>query len=85
MSSGPLGIILPGTSVSSIIEKVFSEVSVKMEDGVPTVKLGNGLVQLGDDIMAIKAGTLFYAKPNRFWVETNQKRVFPFDIHSHPT
>ncbi|XP_027168171.1 putative exosome complex component rrp40 [Coffea eugenioides] len=42
-----------------------------------TIKLGSGLRQDGDAISAIKAGVLRFAKPNKYWVESSQKRYVP--------
>lgn len=75
-----VGVVLPGTSVSSIIERVIGELDnqkqVKVDaDGVPIIKLGNGLLQTGGDTVAVKAGLLHFSKPGKFWIETQQKRV----------
>lgn len=40
-----------------------------------TIKLGGGLRQDCDAIAAMKAGTLKFSMPNKYWVETTQKRV----------
>ncbi|XP_068306686.1 uncharacterized protein [Pyrus communis] len=42
-----------------------------------TIKLGGGLRQDFDSIVAMKAGTLRFTKPNKYWVETSQKRYVP--------
>ncbi|XP_052176209.1 uncharacterized protein LOC127790662 [Diospyros lotus] len=42
-----------------------------------TIKLGGGLHQEGDVISVIKAGTLRFLKPNKYWVESSQKRYVP--------
>ncbi|XP_062026603.1 uncharacterized protein LOC133742915 isoform X2 [Rosa rugosa] len=42
-----------------------------------TIKLGGGLRQDCDAIAAMKAGTLRFSKPNKYWVETSQKRYVP--------
>ncbi|CAL9031071.1 unnamed protein product [Prunus brigantina] len=42
-----------------------------------TIKLGGGLRQDCDAITAMKAGTLKFSKPNKYWVETSQKRYVP--------
>lgn len=71
-----LGVALPGTCITPIIEKAVDETEQRVKEGdLPVVKLGSGLVQAGEDILAIKAGVLKYAKPNRFWIEGRQKRV----------
>ncbi|CAM8964989.1 unnamed protein product [Rhodiola kirilowii] len=43
-----------------------------------TIKLGGGLRQEYDTITAMKAGILRFAKPNKFWVESSQKRYVPY-------
>ncbi|XP_022738930.1 putative exosome complex component rrp40 isoform X2 [Durio zibethinus] len=45
-----------------------------------TVKLGGGLRQDCDAISAMKAGTLRFSKPNKYWVESSQKRNFLIDV-----
>ncbi|KAJ4844571.1 hypothetical protein Tsubulata_023587 [Turnera subulata] len=42
-----------------------------------TIKLGGGLRQDSDAISVIKAGKLRFSKPNKYWVETSQKRYVP--------
>lgn len=42
-----------------------------------TIKLGSGLRQDGDAISAMKAGVLRFSKPNKYWVESSQKRYVP--------
>ncbi|KAE8681310.1 PNAS-3 related isoform 2 [Hibiscus syriacus] len=42
-----------------------------------TIKLGGGLRQDCDAIPAMKAGTLRFSKPNKYWVESSQKRYVP--------
>lgn len=42
-----------------------------------TIKLGGGLRQDGDAISVIKAGKLRFSKPNKYWVESSQKRYVP--------
>ncbi|PRQ17313.1 putative exosome complex RNA-binding protein 1/RRP40/RRP4 [Rosa chinensis] len=42
-----------------------------------TIKLGGGLRQDCDAIAAMKAGTLRFSRPNKYWVETSQKRYVP--------
>lgn len=42
-----------------------------------TIKLGGGLRQDCDAIAAMKAGTLKFSMPNKYWVETTQKRYVP--------
>lgn len=36
---------------------------------------GDGLVQRGDSLVVTKAGLLKFRPPNRFWVDTPQRRV----------
>ncbi|XP_020218155.1 putative exosome complex component rrp40 isoform X1 [Cajanus cajan] len=42
-----------------------------------TIKLGGGLRQDCDVISVMKAGTLRFSKPNKYWVENSQKRYVP--------
>ncbi|CAM8995231.1 unnamed protein product [Rhodiola kirilowii] len=42
-----------------------------------TIKLGGGLRQDCDTVTAMKAGKLRFAKPNKYWVESSQKRYVP--------
>ncbi|PWA34150.1 polyribonucleotide nucleotidyltransferase, Exosome complex RNA-binding protein 1/RRP40/RRP4 [Artemisia annua] len=42
-----------------------------------TIKLGGGLRQDGDTISVMKAGTLRFTKPNKYWVESSNKRYIP--------
>ncbi|KAM7479910.1 hypothetical protein LguiA_028123 [Lonicera macranthoides] len=42
-----------------------------------TIKLGGGLRQDCDAITVIKAGKLRFSKPNKYWVESSQKRYVP--------
>ncbi|CAN1151193.1 Putative exosome complex component rrp40 [Linum perenne] len=42
-----------------------------------TIKLGGGLRQDCDAISVIKAGVLRFSKPNKYWVESSQKRYVP--------
>ncbi len=73
MSQG-VGVVLPGTSITTIVEKVLVEKKLKDTDELPLVKLGTGLIQTSDDIVAVKAGMLTFVKPNKFWVESNRQR-----------
>lgn len=41
------------------------------------VRLGSGLLQEGDVILATKAGTLRSGRKNKLWVESSQKRYLP--------
>ncbi|XWS37480.1 hypothetical protein CRYUN_Cryun19dG0046600 [Craigia yunnanensis] len=42
-----------------------------------TIKLGGGLHQDCDAFSAMKAGTLRFSKPNKYWVESSQKWYVP--------
>nr|DAD34587.1 TPA_asm: hypothetical protein HUJ06_005227 [Nelumbo nucifera] len=42
-----------------------------------TIKLGGGLRQDCDTISVMKAGKLKFSKPNKYWVESSQKRYVP--------
>ncbi|XP_073145811.1 uncharacterized protein [Henckelia pumila] len=42
-----------------------------------TIKLGGGLRQDGDVISVMKAGILRFSKPNKYWIESSNKRYIP--------
>lgn len=42
-----------------------------------TIKLGPGLRQEHDVLSVVKAGNLKFKKPNKYWVESSQKRYVP--------
>ncbi|KZV56559.1 protein binding protein [Dorcoceras hygrometricum] len=42
-----------------------------------TIKLGGGLRQDGDVISVMKAGILRFTKPNKYWIESSNKRYIP--------
>lgn len=44
---------------------------------IPTLRLGGGLRQDQDLVIATKAGRLKFIKPNKVWVEGSQKRYIP--------
>jgi hypothetical protein len=69
-----LGVVIPGTNITPIVEKLFSE--KRDDDQLPVVKLGAGLIQSGDTLLAVRAGLLHFTKPNKFWIEGHQKRVY---------
>ena len=78
-----VGVTLPGTSITHIIERVFGEHAQKTEEGqLPVAKLGAGLIQSGEDILAVKAGVLQFLKPNKLWIESRQRRV-PSHSNAH--
>lgn len=67
--------VLPGHDVSKMIQEQLELVQNKKNSEDPwCVRLGNGLVQMGDNIVAVNAGILTFAKPARFWVEAFQQR-----------
>ncbi|GAB2289544.1 hypothetical protein Dimus_023854 [Dionaea muscipula] len=43
-----------------------------------TIKLGGGLRQDSDAISVTRAGKFRFSKPNKYWVESSQKRYVPF-------
>lgn len=47
------------------------------EDVSPTVKLGTGLLQIDDKVVAVKAGHLHFQAPNKFWIASHKKRYVP--------
>jgi exosome complex component RRP40 len=40
-----------------------------------TIRLGQGLIQDGDTIIATKAGILRFRAPDKYYIEASQKRV----------
>ncbi|XP_073027557.1 uncharacterized protein [Primulina eburnea] len=42
-----------------------------------TIKLGGGLRQDGDVISVMKAGIFRFSKPNKYWIESSNKRYTP--------
>lgn len=71
-----LGFAYPGESVSHTIDaKLQERADAFLAEA--SIKLGPGLVQLDQDIMPLKCGTLLYHPPNRFWVEHRQQRYVP--------
>lgn len=42
-----------------------------------TIKLGGGLCQDCDAVVVTKSGRLRFTKPNKYWVESSQKRYVP--------
>ncbi len=88
----PLGVVLPGTGLTAIIERALQMAATKGdgserarridEEGRPVVRLGNGLIHsAGDDIVAVRSGILTFGRPNRFWVECKQRRYVPVANH----
>lgn len=88
--SSPLCDTLPGDVVTSFIEARLEEraainsnallskrASTPETEGLPSVKLGPGLLQMDDDIVAIQAGLLSFQAPNRFWIASHRKRYVP--------
>ncbi|KAM1340161.1 hypothetical protein ACFX2H_038601 [Malus domestica] len=70
----------PSDSPASFIDKpvIPGDVVLDLSDMTnQTIKLGGGLRQDFDSIVAMKAGTLRFTKPNKYWVETSQKRYVP--------
>lgn len=53
-------------------------------DTESTVVLGPGLRQEGDEVVATKAGILRHLETgNKWWIESNQKRVKYFLLHMY--
>lgn len=74
-----VGIVVPGTSVTPLVERVLASSDLPLktgkEDGLPVIRVGSGLVQVGEDVVAVRAGRLHYGRPNKFWIEHAQRRV----------
>ncbi|KAL9648819.1 hypothetical protein ABK040_003751 [Willaertia magna] len=60
--------LLPGDAVGQLKEEFSNQ---------QTIKIGHGLIQHNDSIIATKAGILRYIPPNRYFIENNQHRYIP--------
>lgn len=49
------------------------------------LRLGPGLTQNGEAIVATKAGILRHRAPDKFWIENSQKRVRPLNPGAGPS
>ena len=58
--------VLPGDDVTDNVLSVAE-----------SLRLGNGLTQLGEGVVATKAGIICHKAPNRFYVTNNQRRYVP--------
>ncbi|KAI5683422.1 hypothetical protein M9H77_04650 [Catharanthus roseus] len=70
----------PSNSPSSLIDQIVVPGDVVLDLSTmadQTIKLGSGLRQDGDTISAMKAGKLRFTKPNKYWIESSQKRYVP--------
>lgn len=73
-----VGIVVPGASVTPLVERVLASSDLPLksgEDGLPVIRVGSGLVQVGEEVVAVRAGRLHYGRPNKFWIEHVQRRV----------
>ncbi|KAK4753012.1 hypothetical protein SAY87_021810 [Trapa incisa] len=68
--------VLPSTLVDQLVVPgdVILDVSALTNR---TIKLGGGLRQDADLITVTKAGRLRFSKPNKYWVESSQRRYVP--------
>lgn len=88
-SSVVLEMVLPGQMVTSHIEERISASKhqakrLATDASPPTIKLGHGLLQVDDQIISCRAGSLLYQAPNKFYVLGPQKRVrdsFSISLH----
>ncbi|KAI5074353.1 hypothetical protein GOP47_0010314 [Adiantum capillus-veneris] len=65
---------------SPYINKIVAPGDIVLDLGqlsIPTLRLGGGLRQDQDLVIATKAGRLKFIKPNKVWVEGSQKRYIP--------
>ena len=62
--------VLPGDDLTSIVTRVATG-----------LELGDGLLQQGDQVLAVRAGVLRYRPPNKYWVEQNQRKYTPASEH----
>jgi hypothetical protein len=79
--SEPLS-VLPGDDltedVGRLLDAAVASASSSSAAAAPAVlKLGAGLLQRGDRVLATKAGVLSFRAPNRFFVLSNHKRYAP--------
>ncbi|KAK0587205.1 hypothetical protein LWI29_019102 [Acer saccharum] len=68
------------TSPASFVDKIVVPGDVVLDLSSftnQTIKLGGGLRQDCDAISVMKAGKLQFSKPNKYWVESSQKRYVP--------
>ncbi|XP_057448158.1 uncharacterized protein LOC130739777 [Lotus japonicus] len=68
------------TSSSNLIDQLVCPGDVVLDLSCmtnQTIKLGGGLRQDSDVITVMKAGRLRFSKPNKYWVESSQKRYVP--------
>ncbi|XXG59069.1 hypothetical protein AAC387_Pa04g1211 [Persea americana] len=68
---------LQGILISLLLKmkKVASDVILDLSSMInQTLKLRPGLRQDGDAISVMKAGRLRFSKPNKYWVESSEKR-----------
>jgi hypothetical protein len=81
-SAGPLS-VLPGDDVTDNVGRLLdgaaqpSSSSFADAAASTVLKLGAGLLQRGDRVLATKAGVLSFRAPNRFFVLSNHKRYVP--------
>lgn len=72
--SSDLKVVLPGDLIP--VNNESDESSMNVDDDVPLVRLGPGLTQVQEDIVSMKAGVLKHQDPgNKWWLESNQRRV----------
>jgi hypothetical protein len=86
-----LEMVLPGRMVTSHMEERLAEKSkhqakrvatdASVGDAPPVIKLGHGLLQVDDQIISCRAGSLLYQAPNKFYVLGPQKRVSSSIFH----
>ncbi|KAJ8622983.1 hypothetical protein MRB53_031512 [Persea americana] len=71
---------LSSSSSSSLVDQIIVPGDVILDLSSmtnQTLKLGPGLRQDGDAISVMKAGRLRFSKPNKYWVESSEKRYVP--------
>ena len=85
-----LAVTMPGDWVTQLIEStlaereasksnnILSKRSGGADESLPTAKLGKGLLQMDDQVVALLAGHLNFTGPNRFWISpAHSKRYTP--------
>lgn len=80
---------MPGDVVSGYIESKLEERQAIKADSLlskraatvpsdaPSVKLGPGLLQMEDEIVAVQAGNLCFQGPNKFFIQSHRRRYIP--------
>lgn len=72
-------VVLPGDVFRFNVSSVEDDSSVKAEK----IICGPGLRRNGDEIQVYKSGILRHKQPNLYWIDSQQKRVRNYRLHSN--